>query len=264
MGLHAEYGPMVVGMASGAEPLRAGVLAVEVPVGSCAFFLDVDGTLLEIKPRPEQVAADEALRLLLRGLADAAGGALALVSGRRIEDVDRIFDPLVLAAAGLHGAELRFPDGTRCFAESTVMDEARPLLRDFASAREGVWVEDKGATLAVHFRQRPELESEVLRFMRGLAGDGLAVQEGKKVAELKETRHDKGKGIQSLLAVPPFAGRRPVFIGDDVTDESGFHAVNLLGGVSIRIGPANAPTKARYCLESPKMLRRELGVLVDP
>jgi trehalose 6-phosphate phosphatase len=249
-------------MASGAEPLQEGGLAAKAPVGSCGFFLDVDGTLLEIKPRPEEVASDEALRSLLRMLSDATGGALALISGRKIEDVDRIFAPLVLAAAGLHGAELRLPDGTRTFAERAIMDAARPILRDFASAREGVWVEDKGATLAVHFRQRPELEPEVLHFMRQLASDGLAVQEGKMVAELKEMRHDKGKAIEFLAGVPPFAGRRPVFIGDDVTDESGFQAVNALGGISIRIGPPNAPTKARYCLESPKALRRELGSLM--
>lgn len=243
--------------------MREGALAAKVPAGSCAFFLDVDGTLLDIKPRPEEVAADEALLALLRTLSDATGGALALVSGRRIEDVDRIFAPLVLAAAGLHGAELRLPDGTRTLAESAIMDAARPVLRDFAAVREGVWVEDKGATLAVHFRQRPELEPEVLHFMRHLAGDGLAVQEGKMVAELKETRHDKGKAIEYLAALPPFAGRRPVFIGDDVTDESGFQAVNALGGSSIRIGPPNAPTRAIYCLESPAELRRELGLLIS-
>jgi trehalose 6-phosphate phosphatase len=227
-----------------------------------ALFLDVDGTLVEIKPRPEDVVAEGSLIEILAGLEAAYGGALALVSGRRIDDVDRIFAPRHFAAAGLHGAELRFPDGTRVAASSAVMDAVRPRILDFVAALDGVWLEDKGATLAVHFRQRPELESRVLAFLGPFARDGLVVQEGKMVAELKESRHDKGSAIAAFLAVAPFAGRTPVFVGDDRTDETGFALVNTRGGIAIRVGSAEVATQARFRLDDPAALRRVLELLV--
>jgi trehalose 6-phosphate phosphatase len=226
-----------------------------------AFFLDVDGTLLEIRPRPEDVVADASLRDSLSRLETRCGGALAVVSGRRIDDVDRIFAPLNFITAGLHGAELRFFDGTRIVAPSAVMDIARPKLHAFVAALEGLRLEDKGATLAVHFRQRPELEAAVLEFLRPLARDGLAVQKGKMVAELKEVRYDKGKAIEALLAVEPFVGRTPVFVGDDLTDETGFAVVNAHGGYSVRVGADGAMTRARFRLIDPAELRRGLAVL---
>lgn len=232
------------------------------PASRCAFFLDVDGTLLEIRPRPEDVVADAALRRLLRRLEAAAGGALALVSGRRIDDIDRIFAPEQFAATGLHGAEMRSPDGTHVPASSTALEAVRPRLRAFVAAHDGVRLEDKGATLAVHFRQRPELAPTVTSFLHDLAHDGLAVQEGKMVAELKEGRHDKGKAIEALLGRVPFAGRRPVFIGDDLTDEHGFAVVNARDGVSLRVGTGGAPTQARYCVADPAELRGALAALV--
>jgi trehalose 6-phosphate phosphatase len=261
LGLDAEQRRLVGAVAAEPQPLTAGGLAAEAS-SACAFFLDVDGTLLEIEPRPEDVVADEPLRQSLRRLELECGGALALVSGRRIDDVDRIFAPLNFTAAGLHGAELRFSDGKRVTATSAVMDAVRPKLRAFVSRLEGAWLEDKGATLAVHYRQRPELEGEVLAFLRPLARDGLAVQAGKLVAELKEGRHDKGKAIEAFLAVPPFAGRKPVFVGDDLTDESGFAVVNACGGFSVRVGACDIPTQARFCLRDPAELRRGLGLLV--
>lgn len=252
-------------MTGRAEPLPQGALAGRLPVSACAFFLDVDGTLLEIKPRPEDVVADDALRRLLRALEKRAGGAFALVSGRRIDDVDRIFSPLQFPCAGLHGAEIRFPDGTRTEArtdlEEGALARARSRCKEFVAENPGARLEDKGAALALHFRQRPDLESKVLTYLRSLAGDGLAVQEGKMVAELKDARVSKGSAIEALLASPPFARRRPVFIGDDVTDESGFQLVNAIGGISVRVGCADAVTKARFCLEDPAALRRELGLL---
>lgn len=262
MGLDAEQRHLVKGVTGRPEFLSAEGFAAFVPVPGSAFFLDVDGTLLEIEPRPEDVVADEALLAVLARLEAAAGGALALVSGRRLDDIDRIFAPLHFAAAGLHGAELRFPDGARVTATSAIMDAVRPKLRGFVAQREGAWLEDKGATLAIHYRQRPELEADVLTFLRPLARDGLAVQEGKMVAELKESRHDKGKAIEKLLAVAPFAARRPVFVGDDLTDESGFVVVNAQGGMSIRVGPGDVPTRARYCMNDPAELRRALALLV--
>ena len=215
-------------------------------------------------PRPEDVVADETLRTLLVGIAGAAGGALGLVSGRAIKDIDRIFAPLIFPAAGLHGAEIRFPDRSRSGSPNDgAMDCVRQPLADFVAAHPGLRLEDKGAALAVHFRQTPELAGDVLEFLKSLAQkNGLAVQEGKMVAELKQAHHDKGNGIAALLASPPFLGRKPVFIGDDLTDESGFLFVNAQGGVSVRVGPAGIASDARYRLPDPASVRAELHRLL--
>jgi trehalose 6-phosphate phosphatase len=131
------------------------------------------------------------------------------------------------------------------------------------AARPGLRLEDKGAALAVHFRQTPELAHEVLEFLGALAQQsGLAVQEGKMVVELKQAHHDKGKGVAALLAYPAFLGRKPVFIGDDLTDESGFLFVNAQGGVSVRVGPTGTTTNARYRLQDPASVRSELQRLL--
>jgi trehalose 6-phosphate phosphatase len=244
--------------------MQPGDLARIAPISSCAYFLDADGTLLDIMPRPEDVVTDETLRTLLAALALAARGALALVSGRAIEDVDRIFAPLFLPAAGLHGAEIRFPDASRSISPNDgAMDCVRPPVAHFIAAHPGLRLEDKGAALAVHFRQTPELADDVLEFLKSLAKkNGLAVQEGKMVAELKQARYDKGKAIAALLARPPFLGRKPVFIGDDLTDESGFSFVNAHGGVSVRVGPAGIASNAQYRLRNPASVRAELHRLL--
>jgi len=244
--------------------MQPGDLARIASLSSCAYFLDADGTLLDIMPRPEDVVADDGLRELLAELAFVARGALALVSGRAIKDIDRIFAPLVFPAAGLHGAEIRFPDRSRSGSPNdSAMDGVRPPLADFMTAHPGLRLEDKGAALAIHFRQTPELGDEVLEFLGALAQQsGLAVQEGKMVAELKQAHHDKGNGIAALLARPPFSGRKPVFIGDDLTDESGFLFVNAQGGVSVRVGPAGIASNARYRLPDPASVRAELHRLL--
>lgn len=233
------------------------------PPSACAYFLDVDGTLLEIRPRPEDVVADHALRALLTELAAAANGALGLVSGRQIDDIDRIIAPLVFPAAGLHGAEIRFPDGSRTVPQNGAMDTVRLPIADFIATQPGLFCEDKGATIAIHFRQRPELAGDVLVFLRTLAQSaGLSVQEGKMVAELKQTHHDKGRGIGALRERPPFFGRKPVFIGDDLTDESGFRFVNAVGGISVRVGSTGVGSDARHFLLDPAQVRIELRGLL--
>jgi trehalose 6-phosphate phosphatase len=243
--------------------LRPGGLARLAPLSGSAYFFDVDGTLLEIKPRPEDVVADACLRVLLTDLAAAASGALGLVSGRAIDDLDRIFAPLTFPAVGLHGAEIRFPDGARCSSSDGAMDCVRRPLTDFVAAHPGLRLEDKGAALAVHFRQTPERAGMVLKFLATLAGrNGLAIQKGKMVAELKEAHHAKSTGIAALLAAPPFSGRKPVFIGDDLTDESGFLFVNAQDGISVRAGPAATATHARYVLRDPGEVRAELHRLL--
>jgi trehalose 6-phosphate phosphatase len=139
------------------------------------------------------------------------------------------------------------------------MNELRQPLTGFVAAHPGLRLEDKSAALAIHFRQAPDLAHQVLEFLRPLAQrNGLAVQEGKMVAELKEVGHDKGKGIAALLATRPFCGRRPVFIGDDLTDESGFRFVNAQGGISVRTSAAEAASAAWYRLPDPASVRAEL------
>ncbi|WP_395665655.1 trehalose-phosphatase [Methylocella sp.] len=245
--------------------LRPGEVADRAPPGRSAYFLDVDGTLLDIAPRPEDVRADPGLRTLIETLAREAGGALALVSGRAIDDLDRIFAPLVLPAAGLHGAEIRFFDGTREAAAEVIADFARARLRVFAAAHPGLRVEDKGAAIALHYRQRPDLAAEALAFMEALAdGPDLVVQPGKMVAELKQAGHSKATGIAALMAQAPCAGRAPLFAGDDLTDEAGFCYVDAHGGVSVKIGGPDVVTRARFRLESPQALRAELAVAAHP
>ena len=221
-----------------------------------ALFFDVDGTLLDIRPEPRDVVSDGDLRVLLERLSARCHGALALVSGRALADIDRIFSPLKLTAVGLHGAEIRDASGAERRADPRIMDHARKPLRDFVAAHEGLMLEDKGATLAVHYRKRPELGAEALRFLlRFSPADGLAVQEGKFVVELKPGLYDKGTAIAELMRAPPFAGRMPVFFGDDLTDEAGFVFVNHAGGLSVRIGSAEVRTQAHQDLPDTAALR---------
>jgi trehalose 6-phosphate phosphatase len=244
--------------------LWPGDLAKLAPCAASAYFLDVDGTLLEIQPRPEDVVADAILLWLLAELAAAAQGALALISGRALADIDRIFAPLTFCAAGLHGADIRFPDGSRRSSNSHAMDDVRPRVSDFVAAHSGLGLEDKGAALAVHFRQAPGLGPKVLEFLYPLAQKNrLAVQEGKMVAELKEAQHDKAKAIAALLETAPFYGRMPVTIGDDLTDECGFLFVNAHGGISVQAGAAGNASAARYSLPDPAAVRTELRKLLQ-
>ena len=213
-----------------------------------AFFLDVDGTLLDFKETPEEVVADTALRDLLQRLRDSAGGAVAFVSGRMVSDLDRIMAPLVYPAGGVHGADLRFADGRREAFEGAAMAEVRAAAEGFVAEHDGLRFEDKGGTtFAIHFRRVPELGDEVARFLEAaVSGHDLMVQGGKMVAEVKPKGCHKGVAIETLMRTPPFAGRIPFFIGDDLTDEHGFETVNAAGGISVKVGAAEETTVARH------------------
>ena len=228
-----------------------------------AFFLDVDGTLLGFKERPEDVVADDALLDLLRRLGDKADGAVALVSGRMISDLDRIVAPLALPAGGVHGAELRFAVGRREAAAGTAIAAVREAAAGFVGAHPGLRLEDKGgAAIALHYRQAPERKDEVRAFLeRTVTDDALTIQHGKMVAEVKPAGCHKGKAIEALMATPPFAGRVPLFMGDDLTDEHGFETVDQLGGVSVKIGGADEPTVAGHRLDDTSAVRDFLGHL---
>jgi trehalose 6-phosphate phosphatase len=218
--------------------------------GDIALFLDVDGTLLEIEREPGAVHVPERLCRILEDLHAATAGALALVSGRSLEQLDELFSPLCLSAAGLHGLERRNLGFKveRAAPEPAIFARARSRLAAFAEATEGVLIEDKGLTLALHYRNAPAAAAAAIAQAEAAVAESegaLVLLRGKMVCELKPPGADKGRAIAAFMDEPPFAGRRPVFAGDDLTDEAGFAAINRMGGVSIRIG-AGGPTAATF------------------
>ena len=232
------------------------------PRDDWAFFLDVDGTLVEIAARPSAVVVSCETISLLQDLARRLAGAVALVSGRTLADLDRLFAPLRLPAAGLHGLERRTASGSivRTSVAVEALEGAREALHSLARLP-GVLIEDKAASLAVHYRQAPDREAEVVTAVGDIAdrsGGGLTLLRGKMVAELRPPGPDKGDVVAAFMMEAPFAGRVPVFIGDDVTDEDGFRAAERLGGFAIRIG-APGVGAARYCFDDVAELRRFLN-----
>lgn len=237
------------------------------PNSHWAFFLDVDGTLIELAETPEKARVDASIQTTLRRLSDAFGGAIALVSGRPIETIDRLFKPLHLPVAGLHGIEVRNSKGEtyREADNGPALDTIRETLKRFAEKSPGVLLEDKGATLALHYRQAPDMEAPAKALLSGLLAeqdDTYHCLHGKMVFEIKPSATHKGTAVERLLAEAPFAGRLPVFVGDDITDEDGFAAVNRLGGHSIRVGE-NGTTAATYRIGSVAALRAWLATLCD-
>ena len=249
----------------GPRPMSGAETAAAPPAlpgaGATALFLDFDGTLVDLADHPEGVAVAPGLLALLGGLERALGGALAIVTGRQIEVVDRFLAPLVLPVAGVHGLErrdaagrLHHPDGDPQFVE-LLAERLAPLL---ARAPELV-LERKRVSLAIHYRARPDLAADCRAALEaGLEGLGdIALTEGKMVLEARPAGASKGTAVEAFLAEPPFAGRRPVVAGDDVTDEDAFAAVNAAGGVTIKIGPG--PTAARHRLADPAAFLGWLG-----
>jgi len=232
------------------------------PLSRAAVFLDVDGTLLDLKPDPREVVSHAALREMLQQLRSACDGALALISGRAISDLDRIFSPLKLHAAGAHGGQLRLPEREWAL-NPHLMDHARAPLRSYEAQHPGLLLEDKGVSLAVHYRHRPELEAEIERLMAKLCPRGeITLQRGKHVVELRPAICDKGTAIAAFMQEPVFQNREPVFFGDDLTDEAGFAKVNELGGVSVRVG-ASLPSVAKLCIADVSTLFECLSLWVE-
>lgn len=220
----------------------ARVLDGEVDTATIAILLDVDGTLIEIAPTPEAVRVPPSLVHTLARLRDKLDGALSLVSGRPIAVLDRLFAPLRVAIVGGHGAEARLsPHGMTVRSRVHPIDpELRKRLLDIAAETPGLLAESKEHSLALHYRLVPELEHSVReRIERAcveLGHGAVEVLPGKSVFEVKPKGFDKGVAIRELMRHPPFAGRQPVFLGDDVTDESGFAAVHALGGFGFSVG----------------------------
>ena len=198
---------------------------------------------------PEAVAVHPRLPTILSACAEAFDGAVAIVSGRPIAAVDALLDPLRLPAAGLHGLELRMPDGTvvQGARRSAGLADVRAQFLSLARADTRLIVEDKGSSLALHFRRAPERERELRELVAGSATphNGHHVMHGKMVLEVRPTHADKGTAIGRLLDASPFAGRTPVFAGDDITDEDGFVAVNRRGGISVKVGAGETAATCR-------------------
>ncbi len=219
-----------------------------------ALFLDVDGTLIETAATPDTVRVPAALRNTLELAAKREQGALALISGRSLAELDRLFAPHVFPAAGLHGLELRDAQGrvTRAEIDVEPLRTARLALAELQLRHRGLLLEDKGKALAMHFRQAPQCEILVRSTMTELAresGGQFVVRAGKSVYELAPQGYSSRAAIEAFMRQPPFAGRAPVFVGDDLTDEDGFEAVNELGGYSIRVGNMEA-SAARFRFSS--------------
>ncbi|WP_305805731.1 trehalose-phosphatase [Stenotrophomonas sp. YIM B06876] len=217
----------------------------------CALFLDVDGTLVEFADHPAEVRLAPAVRDDIERLTDMLHGAVALVSGRPLAQLDALFDPLQLPAAGLHGHQLR--NGDLLSANSDQVPERLHALHQrsmqLAHAHPGVLVENKGSALALHWRGAVHSADAVTAFAHAQiqALPGYRLQPGNHVVEFVPAGSDKGSALSALMRQPPFAGRRPVFAGDDLTDESGFAAATHHGGWGVLVG-ARADTQARYRL----------------
>ncbi|MEZ0169284.1 trehalose-phosphatase [Microvirga sp. TS319] len=231
--------------------------------GAYALFLDFDGTLVDIVDRPEAVVVDPALPGTLLRLQERLGGALAIVSGRPIAFLDRHFQPRRFDMAGLHGLEQRIA-GELHLCEPDEHPQLRRMigrLTDVVAGKTGVLIEDKGCSVAIHWRLAPQEKEFALATAHAAVealGSEYRLQYGKAVAEILPSAAGKGKVIEHFLHEAPYRGRRPIFIGDDLTDENGFKTVNARGGLSIRIGSGDTLAKVR--LGTPADLRHCLSI----
>ncbi|MGP1630232.1 MAG: trehalose-phosphatase [Giesbergeria sp.] len=222
---------------------------------SHALFLDFDGTLTDIAPKPDAVHIPAGLTPTLAALQRLLGGALAIVTGRRERDIDGFLAPLTLPLASEHGAQYRFDDGRHPAIDVPEFGPVLQAAEQLALQHPALLVEVKRASVALHFRQAAHLESlcrETLeRAMAGLPG--LELLSGKCLYEVKPAGIHKGQAIAAFMRELPFSGRTPVFVGDDVTDEAGFATAIALGGLAIKVG--EGPTQAQYRCMTPAALR---------
>ncbi|QPQ56013.1 trehalose-phosphatase [Allosphingosinicella flava] len=204
-----------------------------------ALFLDFDGTLVELADTPDAITVPETLGPLLGQLSERLDGRLALVSGRGISDLEKYVNCASIAMSGSHGLELRAPGGEIVAPPlPPALIDAVKAIQDFAAVAEGIIVENKSMGVALHYRKAPDMEANVLSFMRGVAEKaGLAVQHGKMMTELRPHGADKGDAVRAFMTEPKFMSARPIFVGDDLTDEAAFVAAAALGGGGALVGP---------------------------
>ncbi len=227
--------------------------------GPVALFLDLDGTLAAIEPRPQDVKPEPWRSGLLRRLQSHLDGRVAVISGRALDDVDRILEGAVTPVAAIHGLVRRRADGAVLSPPPHPhLARARTQASAFAARHPGVELEDKSLSLALHYRRAPELAGTVIAEAERIArGCGQMLQRGDMVAEIRTPGFDKGSAIDAFMDEQPFEGSVPIFVGDDLTDEDGFRAVQALGGLGVLAGPER-PTHARYRLADGEAVRRWL------
>lgn len=230
-----------------------------------ALFLDVDGTLLDFASHPEEVHVDARLHDDLATLRERLRGALALLSGRTLTQLDDLFDWRRHSAAGLHGRQLRFDDG-RCVAAGdgeARIEQLRALAESRIAQMPGALLEDKREALVLHYRKAPQARAAIEQLARELlqrAGSDYKLQHGNHMIELIPAGTDKGRALATLLASGPFVGRQPWMLGDDLTDEHAFEEANARGGVSVIVG-ARRPTHANFAIDDPGAVRAWLSGL---
>jgi trehalose 6-phosphate phosphatase len=257
----------------GASPEKTSPNAISAPsdfarrLEECAILLDIDGTLLDLAPTPREVWVPPGLARTLNGLIERTAGALALVSGRSLNDIDLIFAPEQFPAVGGHGAEMRISvDSESVATHAPPMDkELKRRLAAIARLSPGILLEDKGYSLALHYRLAPHAEKaiyEAIALIRADLPDApIELMPGKCVYEIKHSGFNKATGVLELMAHEPFKGRRPIFIGDDVTDESVFALMPDLGGLAFSVG--RRATGVADHFDEPRDVRQWLARLLD-
>ena len=229
-----------------------------------ALFIDIDGTLLDMAPTPDAVRVPSGLVETLTRLSATFKGAVALITGRRIADADRFFTPLKLAVSGVHGTEARDACGETVMLARPVPADLTDAVRDVARAIPGIIVEDKGAGLAVHYRNVPEARVSLELQLRQviLHWKGFAVRRGRKVLDLVPDTNSKATGLSWLMQLPAFQGRRPVMIGDDHGDEPAMEAAENLGGIGLKVAGEHF-SRAGADFASPARVRAWLASLCE-
>jgi trehalose 6-phosphate phosphatase len=248
-----------------AEPgLASGRNLPDIDLRQCAILLDIDGTILDFAPSPEQVQVPADLRQTLERLRDLTGGAVALVSGRPLTNIDTIFAPLKLAAIGGHGAEWRAAPSAQASSRARPLDaDLKRKLAAVCKLGPGVIAEDKGYSFALHYRLAPEQGEAVRAAVAAICDEAKAeaieILLGKSVVEIKAAGISKANAVRDLMAVAPFAKRKPIFIGDDVTDEPVFAVVAQFGGLGFSVGHVAATVNGRFA--KPQSVRKWLAQL---
>jgi trehalose 6-phosphate phosphatase len=233
-------------------------------LATSALFLDLDGTLIDIAPTPDGVRVPDGLAGLLAELTRGLGGALAIVTGRPIRDVDRFLAPLAPVAAGVHGAEIRAAcrGAVRLMADP-IDGAVIAAVEEMAAAEAGTVVEIKRASIAVHYRLAPAAEPRIEAALRRILHDcpeHLILCRGRKVFEVVPAHVSKGAALEMLLALPAFRGRRPVMIGDDISDQSAFAAATRLGGCGLKVAGEHF-SRAEAFFSGPAEVRAWLATL---
>lgn len=220
------------------------------------MFFDFDGTLVDLAPTPSEVVVAPGLKDLLADLASLLGGAVAIISGRPVADIDTFFSPLQLCVAGVHGAEWRSADGAVHRIPLAPLDAALAPIEALRARFPALRIERKPGAIALHYRQAPELEDACMDVMHEALErvEGMALQRGKRVVELKPRNASKAVAVERFLGEAPFRHRPPWFFGDDVTDESAFEIVLRTGGVAVKVGAGDSV--ADYRLDGPEAMRR--------